>query len=357
MEDEPGKRFVPCGGLCRPIVSALVQVGHAERVLQLIVDTVAEHFRSQACAIVIRERIDDVYRIRNNRGLSHLFVKAYRRHGTTGVVKELMLTGKPVVIDDSSQSPDNSDVIRLEHPFVSAGCFRIMTNHHPMGYLHVEFSHRTTLSPQEVTVLQTLADFAAIAVLKEDLVEANARLDPTDAETGLPKFSVFLRSLEEHVRMGEVFKQPLAIMIVDINSFRSVVNEYGHQAAREVLAHLGQFIRSRLRTVDVVSRWGLNEFMILMPNVSHREARGYAEQLRKAVEHHRFTEKQLHCTISIGLVFYPSHGSNADRLLSSATIALFEAKQRGKNVVVTLGGLRELIDTKEYAAGHFEPQE
>lgn len=353
MVSDEKKQLVRCAGTCSTIVDALSKIVHAEPVLQLIVDTLTELFRCQTCAIVLSEKMEDVFRIRNNSGLSHLFTKAFRRQYKTGAIVRLLFTGEPIVIENREENLLESADIQLERPFVSAACFRIMADHQPLGYLHIDFAERFRFNPADLSVFQIFANLAAIAVQKEKLTEANVRLDPIDVETGLPKFSAFVKTLGDHIRLGKEFNQHFAVLMMDVDSFRQIVNVYGSEIADGLIVDIGQFVRSKLRAVDVVSRWGLDEFAVLLPNVGYREARGHAEGLRSEVEKHLFTKERIHCTVSIGLAYFPLHGENVDRLLSSASVALFEAQRAGRNVVVTIGGRRGAVRTQgvEFVTG------
>lgn len=330
----------------QPVVAALARESQAEGVLQLIVDTLTELFRCQTCAIVLSEKMEDIFRVRNNYGLSYEFTKAFRRQFKTGLIAQLLFTGDPIVIEDSRANPDQAESIRLEYPFISAACVRLMVDHQPMGYLQMDFDHEFRFNPGDMSLLQIFADLAAVAVHKERLSDAVVRLDPLDLETGLPKFSAFVKTVEEHIQLAREFGQHLGVMMLDVDSFRRIVNVYGTRISDTLVVDLGQFIRGKLRSVDVVSRWGLDEFAVLLPNVSYREAKGHAERLRASVEKHSFTEEKIQCTISIGLVYYPYHGAAVDSLLSSSSIALYEAQRTGRNVVVTLKGPREIIRTQ-----------
>ncbi len=290
--------------------------------------------------------MEDIYRVHNNQGLSHLFTKGFRRQFKTGLIAKLLFTGDPLVIESSERQPGEAQELRLEHSFVSAACFRIIADHQPMGYLHIDFDREFTFTLQDMSLLRIFANLAAVAVQKERLSQAVMQLDPVDLETGLPKFSAFVKSLGEHIGLAREFGQHLAVMMSDVDSFRQVVNVYGTRTSDKLIVELGQFMKSKLRSVDIVSRWGLDEFAVLLPNVSYREAKAYAERLRASVEKHSFTDAKVQCTISIGLVYFPYHGDDVDSLLSRASVALYEAQRTGRNIVVTLRGPREIIRTQ-----------
>ena len=163
------------------------------------------------------------------------------------------------------------------------------------------------------------------------------RVSRTDALTGLDN----RRYLEE--RLGEAFEharrlsEPFALLMVDLDHFKSVNDTYGHQAGDTILQQLAEVLRGQAREIDRIGRYGGEEFMLLLPGTTLHAAERLAERVRHAVEAHTFTFPggTLHRTLSAGVAAWPhARLATPDALVKAADDALYVAKETGRNRVV-----------------------
>ena len=180
----------------------------------------------------------------------------------------------------------------------------------------------------------------------EQLNERLLRISQTDGLTGLFNRRHIEQELghmfDHSVRLGEL----LAVLMVDLDKFKSVNDTYGHQAGDEVLRQMSELLTKAVREIDRVGRYGGEEFMILLPGTSAEEAVTFGERARQAIEAHTFTFPggELHRTASFGVATFPHtriHG--CDDLVRAADDALYVAKETGRNRVV-------LFDSDEFNA-------
>ena len=142
---------------------------------------------------------------------------------------------------------------------------------------------------------------------------------------------VFERELARAMREGH----PLTVMMLDLDHFKKLNDTYGHQAGDEVLKALGNMLRKNARTEDIPCRYGGEEFLLLLPNMSLPDACMRAEQLREKFEsmHIVFGQFSMAGTLSIGIATFPGHGRTRDELIEGADQALYTAKHNGRNRV------------------------
>jgi diguanylate cyclase (GGDEF)-like protein len=180
----------------------------------------------------------------------------------------------------------------------------------------------------------------------EQLNERLLRISQTDGLTGLFNRRHVEQELghmfDHSVRLGEL----LAVLMVDLDKFKSVNDTYGHQAGDEVLRQMSELLTKAVREIDRVGRYGGEEFMILLPGTSPDEAVTFGERARQAIEAHTFTFPggEIHRTASFGVASFPHtriHG--CDDLVRAADDALYVAKETGRNRVV-------LFDSDEFNA-------
>jgi diguanylate cyclase (GGDEF)-like protein len=161
-------------------------------------------------------------------------------------------------------------------------------------------------------------------------LEAEARID---GKTGLLTARALQERLEEefHVFSG----RQGALVMADLDLLREVNNTYGHLAGDAVLRTVGETILTTLRANDVAGRFGGEEFCILLPGAGRDEAVVVAERLRRAVEELAVLVPGGHVrvTMSLGLTLYPQDGEGVEELVQRADVALYAAKNAGRNQV------------------------
>lgn len=160
-----------------------------------------------------------------------------------------------------------------------------------------------------------------------------------DPLTGLYNRRYLDTTLARELARCEREGQPLSLMLIDIDHFKQVNDNYGHQAGDTVLIKLATLLQEQARAADVACRYGGEEFMLLLPNMPADAALDRAEQWRAAFADttELVDARQLRVTLSIGVASYPSHGHLAQELIQCADRALYRAKAQGRNRVVLDG--------------------
>jgi len=167
---------------------------------------------------------------------------------------------------------------------------------------------------------------------KDEFAQEMARRAVTDPLTGAYNRARFDERLAEELDRVDRHKTSLTLILLDIDHFKKVNDTYGHPAGDHVLTELATIVRERLRSIDLFARWGGEEFAVLAPDTDDEGANHLAEKIRFAVEQHDFGEVGR-VTVSMGVAGYRS-GESAGQLLRRVDIALYQAKEAGRNRVV-----------------------
>lgn len=173
-----------------------------------------------------------------------------------------------------------------------------------------------------------------------NLRQANDRLEKlaaTDALTNVANRREFIRRLEQEMARSIRNQTSLSLLLIDLDHFKSVNDEYGHQAGDIVLMEMANLTNTMLRAGDLLGRIGGEEFAIFLTETNLQEANVMASRLREDIEKHAFIfeENTIHITISMGVIqYHPPTGTVSD-LLKRADILLYQAKENGRNRVET----------------------
>jgi diguanylate cyclase (GGDEF)-like protein len=186
-----------------------------------------------------------------------------------------------------------------------------------------------------VLVPHTAVAFESVRV--RHLMHRYADMASTDGLTGLLNHRRSQELLREEFARAGRYRRPLAVLMVDVDSFKLFNDTYGHPQGDVLLTSVARIIRQSVRTVDHVGRYGGEEFIVILPETNHREACALAERIRKAVYQEEFptgSGGMTHKTVSIGVAAYPEDGLTAAELVQIADDALYRAKRAGRNRVL-----------------------
>jgi diguanylate cyclase (GGDEF)-like protein len=170
-----------------------------------------------------------------------------------------------------------------------------------------------------------------VAHLRTSRIELE-RLSVTDPLTGLDNRRRMMEALQNEVLRSRRLEHVFAVIMVDVDHFKTYNDAHGHQAGDEALKRVATVLRESLRDVDSVARYGGEEFFVLLPETTADEAADLAKRMRSALAKQPPPAGAV--TLSFGVASYPAHGLNGEALIGAADEALYEAKNGGRDRVV-----------------------
>lgn len=153
-----------------------------------------------------------------------------------------------------------------------------------------------------------------------------------DELTGLYNFRFFTQAIERELSRSDRYGYQLTLLLIDTDNFKKINDNYGHDKGNEVLKGLAEIIMDCIRDSDYAARYGGEEFVVILPQTSLEEGYVVAERLRQKISHCSFDFGNV--TVSIGVSTYPQPSTGRDMLVQHADMAMYEAKNKGKNRVV-----------------------
>jgi diguanylate cyclase (GGDEF)-like protein len=183
--------------------------------------------------------------------------------------------------------------------------------------------------------LQVLANQLAVSLANAAAVKRLEAMATTDGLTGCLNKRAFLDELEKKLRAAERFGRPLALIVTDIDHFKSVNDTYGHATGDVVIKELGNVLRRVKRDTDIVARFGGEEFCVLCEETETEGAVMLAERTRDELKQTTFNTElgKLQVTVSLGVATFPRDAKTAGDLFEAADRALYAAKHGGRNQV------------------------
>ena len=185
---------------------------------------------------------------------------------------------------------------------------------------------------EEQRIRESVSQAAPVLANLRNLAVAEIRA-ATDGLTGLPNKRAVTDALKRTFAQAAATSAPLALLLLDLDHFKQVNDQYGHAEGDQVLAGVGAALRSVLRAGDFAGRNGGEEFAVLLPDTDIAAALEIAERVRAAIAEVTMPGTDVPVTVSIGVAGFPGHASTLDRLERLADAALYVAKRQGRNRV------------------------
>ncbi len=206
--------------------------------------------------------------------------------------------------------------------------------------------HRENISralDRKISLMTAISDYLGSykeALKDHKIVEINSyeraiEESTRDHLTGLFNKAYFQSTLAQHLSLANRNNTELSILFLDIDNFKEINDTFGHNSGDAILKTIARIIHQKLRTSDILARFGGDEFVVLMPNTYKTNALVLSERLRKAISKKSIKIKDTNCkiTISGGVAGFPVDAQKAQNLLDLADSALYRAKGAGKNSI------------------------
>jgi len=197
-----------------------------------------------------------------------------------------------------------------------------------LGVLNVESQQEDAFTPQDVLIMNTLADLLATALHNSFVFQKLQQQSITDGLTGIKTRRFFWEAASSEWRRASRSGRPFSVVLIDLDKFKEVNDGLGHLEGDLVLARVGRLLEQKCRQSNVVARYGGDEFIILMPETSVEQAQALAERLR----HWMATDPMLSehkITGSFGVASFPVHGFSAEDIIRIADAGMYVSKRAG----------------------------
>lgn len=209
----------------------------------------------------------------------------------------------------------------------------LMTGETILGVMNMGRWSTDGFQPSELRLLGLLADQAALAIINARLHEAVASQAMSDALTGLPNRRALDIRLEENVQRAARYERQFAVIMMDLDGFKAINDQYGHGTGDQILRQYAQFITSAQRASDFLARYGGDELLMLLPETGLDAAQHAAEHIRDRMSGFEFTlpdGNKYKLTVSGGIAIFPTHATSAADLLRAADETLYRAKRHAR---------------------------
>ncbi len=287
-----------------------------------------------------------LYLINNHTQRPNLFKTKKEDNGLVIKAKEgdifdlwVLRHANPLLIEDIKKDfRFDLEKIEKQHvrPISSLISSPLISEHKFLGILRIDNSSPGVYSQDDLRFLTTICDLGAVALENAELFQRTKDLAIHDELTCLYTKGYFLDRLKEECNRGLRQDIIFSLLMLDIDYFKNYNDKFGHTSGDIVLRNLSRTITDFLKKLDpMISRFGGEEFCIILPSQNKNRAYRIADELRVRIEKAKIIlrKQETHVTVSIGVASFPEDASDAEELISKADKAMYEAKQKGRNQV------------------------
>jgi diguanylate cyclase (GGDEF)-like protein len=291
---------------------------------------------SQAATLLLHDPQGRALELRASRVLEPGVIDGVRFGCDRGIAGWVARHRQALRLDDASRDPRHDITLAERGGLVphSMLCVPMVKKDALLGVLQViNKLDGSCFTDDELRMVETLADHAAIAIENASLYRTAQLAAITDDLTGLGNTRHFNHMLPELLAHGG----PLSLLVLDLDNFKALVDAEGHLVGSRTIGFIGRLIANQLGPGDLAARFGGDEFVVILPGAEAATARRVAESIRAAIAAARGLEGAAvdvsAITASVGVATFPDDGADAEGLFRAADAAMYAVKRRGKNGV------------------------
>ncbi len=308
-----------------------------DAILDLILDAAISETGTSAGSIALLDEKKGEFTIRAAKGFSKEFLNKTQKWKVRkgGMTDRILRGGEPLVIEDAAKEEIFNNPVGIKEGIKSLIAIPLFTNDREVGILYVDAFKSRKFTESEVRLTSLLATQAAAAINNAQLHEKTRKLAIIDGLTGIYNYRHFRETLENEIKRANRYHHLLSLIMIDVDNFKKYNDAYGHLEGDILLTKIAYLITKHTRGIDIVARYGGDEFVVISPETDKNQAIEVAERVRIEIVDKFFKKKEVYnkVTLSMGVASFPSDAVCVDDLIRKADIALYKAKRTKRNKV------------------------
>src|SRR5438270_6286519 len=343
--DADRKRQIQEVNIFHDVAKALTSMLDLDSILQTIMEKMAEYFRPDTWSLLMVDEEHQELYFAIAVGDAAEALKNVRLKVGEGIAGWVAKHGEQVIVPDVLNDPRFAKRIdeMTKWETRSIICVPLRSKHRVLGVIQLVNVDMKGFGDQEMFFLQSLCDYAAIAIDNARAVEKIQELTITDDCTGLYNARHLYKVLETEVYRSSRFGYEFTVLFIDLDHFKQVNDTYGHLIGSKLLIEIGYLIKAQLRLIDFAFRYGGDEFVILLPQTDKHSALVVAKRLRDIIRSSPFpmdNNLMLDVKASMGVASYPEDAKSAHEIIRQADEMMYMVKNSTRdNIAIAQQGL------------------
>lgn len=315
---------------------ALASAREPKSVLRIIFDKAKTMIRCEAWSLFLIDAPTQELVFDMVGGPKARRLKGQRIKTGQGIVGWVAQNGKPAMVANTGKDRRFLADIDRATKFTTKTvlCVPIFSKKRPVAVLEMVNKVGKPFDRRDLRLLTHLSEQASIALERATLHEQASSLGVTDELTKLYNHRYFEQALDREVRRCRRYGSIMALIFLDLDHFKTINDCHGHLLGSQCLAEVAKIMAESVRDVDILARYGGDEFVVILPETTVATAKMVAERLHSGVGTHVFLKNagvNAHMSTSIGIAGLPDHAKTKEDLVRKADEAMYRAKSEGRN--------------------------
>lgn len=321
-------------------VTSITSDLHQTTLLPAVVEAASSLLHAQRAALHLYNRVSGEIRCEFSMGLSETYLEQMTQQFNQ-ILGEQVFKKKPyVLVPDVYQDSRTSPMQGLisHEKFRAYAVFALPSAQGSLGALSLYWDEPHVISSEEITVAELFAERAGALLYNARLYQQASEESVTDKLTGLPNRRALDQRLEEEGRQADRYNRRYALLMIDLDGFKKINDTYGHPIGDSVLQQVTAALYRAVRSTDFISRYGGDEFAIILPESGLEKAILVADKLKSTLMTTRLhlpNGKEHFLSASIGIAVCPNDSFEHKKLLFLADERLYLAKRAGSGAIIS----------------------
>ena len=325
------------------LTKSITPIQNHEKLLQAILDMSAELLKAEQGSLMLIDHETDSLLLEAKKGIIDGVSDKHRINRGEGIAGKVAQSGEAILVENLESDPRIHQVNRKHYKTRSFVSIPLKIDNRIIGVLNLsDKSTGEVFNKEDLRLIQSFATHAAVVMERNVFInktEELKKLTITDPLTGLLNRRYLHERLKDELARSARHGHNFGLLMLDIDGFKYCNDTLGHPVGDKVLKAVAETLLNAVRSIDIVARYGGDEFMVILPETIKIVAIDIAERIRENVSqkvilaNDESAPLSYTVTASIGIACYPEHGKTVEALLDNVDKALYRAKNEGKNRV------------------------
>ena len=301
-----------------------------EEALHVIMDSMKEYFPCQSVAVILIDEDTKELRIKISRQISYTFVKKFHRDGPSPTAERVVLEQTPLLLNNIDPASPMYQDLKLEHEFSSAVLAPIIKNQRGVGYIFCDRANGEGFDAADLVHLQVVGYLAGNLIEKFELIQQSKKLSSIDDASQALQYKAFVPAMATELQRARAHGYAVALALLSVSAFRKYIETYGINEAHALLAEVVSIGKEHIRDMDILARFGADEFVLCLSGVSEQEALDRLTAIRLAVSEKAVGQGDFRIELVVGALMLGDK-SELERPLQEILAALGKSLLAAKN--------------------------
>lgn len=317
--------------LCHTLKGYLTEP-NATRLIQKTFRTLESQLHASYSFIALQNKKTSYLDIAHSHEIPRNALQAFHKRVGSNTIGRIFFKDSFNIVQ-KSDSNDDYEELKIDKDYAQCVAIHIGWEGRTFGFLACYFEKPIEIDVAVQNFFLAMAGACSAALEKEELLRLISELRQFDVETGIYTHQFFISKLEKEIHVTQFDEKTLALIILDMDNFKSIINLHGIEAAQEVLKLSAEELKNHIRGCDVLGSLGIDEFILFMPNTTAKQAEQimmtFNERLRKST----FTNAKITASFSCGITELRHQEDELDALIQRAQLALYNSRKLGTQTV------------------------